>query len=359
MAKNNKCKFPKHNTLAYRLLELTAISGELPASLIKRLPGNDSYKENVIWQLKKDGLIRTFYRDKLRGYRLSAKSKAFLLSDNPKRFSFYLTGNTHTNNPKSEISRRMRLHRLAESYVMMLNAGVSVFCDNKEIRPSFCSSREIKENTQETVKIKNSRMTGTLITDTDIYVVYNIGGSYPKWTYQSELRTKVYIRDRQRKHTENINGLILSDSLEQFTKVFQKADSSERSFFLLDNNYEHFYYLTNNRYGEVLIRLMCDSVKIQSLNSTLSQGYLPKDSGFPIVNDAVGENGEPVLFGYLLDIPRINRFITALNLHGRCGEIICFDFQSEAMRSVCGNNVKLQVIDFEKFERNFFFREEK
>lgn len=45
--------FPRRGTQAYRLLELTAICGEIPADLVRRLPGGISYKESVILSLKK------------------------------------------------------------------------------------------------------------------------------------------------------------------------------------------------------------------------------------------------------------------------------------------------------------------
>ena len=63
--------------------------------------------------LKKSGLLRTYYRDRLRGYRLGARAKAALLDGWPERFSPYLTGDTDTNRLKSEVNRRLRLHRLA------------------------------------------------------------------------------------------------------------------------------------------------------------------------------------------------------------------------------------------------------
>ena len=78
---------------------------------------------------------------------------------NPVRFSFYLTGNTGTNQPRSVITRRLRLHRLAEVYVNMLNAGVVVYRDEKPAvfvanrfplscrsfeKPCFYASREVK-----------------------------------------------------------------------------------------------------------------------------------------------------------------------------------------------------------------------
>ena len=86
----------------------------------------------------------------------------------------------------------------------------------------------------------------------------------------------------------------------------------------------------------------------------LSQGLLPKDAGLSIEHDALDQNGNPVLFGYFLDIPRINRFHTALQLQERTGILICFDFQKEVLHRFCGGQVEFSTIGFEKFERRFF-----
>jgi hypothetical protein len=53
-------------------------------------------------------------------------------------------------------------------------------------------------------------------------------------------------------------------------------------------------------------------------------------------------------------MPRIARFSAALQLRGRRGTLICFDFQADALRRYCCDNVRLQTIDFTKFERRFF-----
>ena len=156
--------------MAYKLLSLTAISGEFPTDQLNRLPGSPYYLESVITALKKDGLLRTYYRDKLRGYRLGPRAKATLLDSRPDRFASYLTGDTDTNRLKCEIDRRLRLHRLAETYMTMDNAGVCVYRDEKPaifapegyagcriVYPAFFSSREVKEMGIDTTKIRSSR----------------------------------------------------------------------------------------------------------------------------------------------------------------------------------------------------------
>ena len=369
-----KSRFPRTDTVSFHLLELTAICGELPADLLPRIPGSTSYKESVITSLKKDGLLRTYYRDKLRGYRLGRRARAFLMEENPERFSFFLTGNGETSRLKSEFPRRLRLHRVAEIFVSMQNAGIRIFRDEKpEIFsaggspvpmldcPAYYSSREIKEIGIDAVKIRGSRMAGALLTSSGIFVIYN-GDSYTmKWDYRAEIKVQVFLKlllccerlPGQYARTE-VSGLLLGNGLEHFYQILSAADTASRCFFLLDGNYEHFYYLTNDHYGDMLLKLLCRPEKITELDRMLMQGLSPKDAGLPIEHDALDGNGSPVLFGYFLDIPRINRFHTALQLQERMGTLVCFDFQKEVLHRFCGDQVEFSTISFEKFERRFF-----
>ena len=79
--------------------------------------------------LKKAGLLRTYYRDRLRGHRLGIKAKSVLLDGWPERFTFCLTGDAETNRLKSEANRRFRLHRLAETYITIAMPGYCVYPD--------------------------------------------------------------------------------------------------------------------------------------------------------------------------------------------------------------------------------------
>lgn len=99
------------STSAYRLMELAAISGECSPYVLAHLNLSASYGEKLITRLKKDGYIRTHYKDGLRGYRLTSRGKKLLLAENPDRFSFYLSGSSDTNRPRSDFPRRLRLQQ--------------------------------------------------------------------------------------------------------------------------------------------------------------------------------------------------------------------------------------------------------
>ena len=64
-------ELPGLDTFPGLVLALTALSGELPAALVSRLPASDTYKEYAVKQLKRDHLLRTFYRNGVRGLRLT------------------------------------------------------------------------------------------------------------------------------------------------------------------------------------------------------------------------------------------------------------------------------------------------
>lgn len=326
--------------------------------------------------LKKAGLLRTYYRDGLRGYRLTAQAKKLLLEQNPERYAPALTGCSDTNHIKSEITRRLRLHRIAEATVTMRNAGVSVFRDEKpdifarewhpaeHIRvraPAFYNSREIKELGTVFVKIRGARAVGVLLTEETPYVVYNLGGSLMKWEYKAEMRTKALMKTvlcRERLsgqyHPDAVQGLLFGNSMELAFELL--SNSGGKNYFVLDGNYENFYFLTNDRCGDMLLRLLCDAERNEELMSILQSGLKAARPGWTIENDAVDEDGNPVLFAYTCNLPRIVRFNTALSLQGRSGTLICFDYQREAMRRYCCERVQFQTLDFEKTERRLFFK---
>lgn len=176
-------QLPAQNTLPYLLLTLTALCGEYPIRQISHLPGGSAYLESVVTALRRDGLLRTFSKDGLRGLRLTSSAKRLLLADAPEWFSAYLTGSSEPNKLKSEISRRLRLHRMAEILTIMHNADIPAFpwekapfsaASQSAAIPAYYTSREVKEIGPQGAKIKSSRATGILLTDGGIFLTYRI-----------------------------------------------------------------------------------------------------------------------------------------------------------------------------------------
>lgn len=96
-------------TLPLLVLQIIAVSGEFPAAFSGHFPGGCSYIESVIGKLKKDGLLRSYTKNGLRGLRLTTSAKRLLLQKYPFDLAPYLTGTSETNSLKSEPERRLRL----------------------------------------------------------------------------------------------------------------------------------------------------------------------------------------------------------------------------------------------------------
>ena len=67
----------------------------------------------------------------------------------------------------------------------------------------------------------------------------------------------------------------------------------------------------------------------------------------------ISYSGKPVLICVDCDLKRLVQFISQLDFIGQTGEVICFDFQKEAVKEYCGKNAKVAAVDFEKFQENF------
>ena len=367
-------ELPGLDTFPGLVLALTALSGELPAALVSRLPASDTYKEYAVKQLKRDNLLRTFYRNGVRGLRLTTTAKRLLLECWPDQFLPYLSGSSETNQLKSEVVRRLRLHRMAEVLVTMLNADVSVLPWEKPAlfsptppdgltaldRPAYYSSREVKELGKEAIKIRNSRSTGVLLTDGGIFIIYNTGPGQMKWEYKAEMRFKALLEmeicqtrlPAQFKRAIQ-TPIVFGIDMGQMPPLMGVGEDKRHNYFVLDGGFEQFYYLTNDHCGEVILQLLCYPDEKAILDGILSQDFGPPRPGWIIENDAM--DGEtPVLFAYTCDMPRLRRFNAALEKMDWPGTLFCFDFQVDAIRQVCDKRIKIESLDFEKVKTLLF-----
>lgn len=356
----------------YHLLELTALCGEFPADQLYRLIPSSSYAEKIITQLKSEKLLRVHYRDKLRGYRLTKRSKEYLLQESPERFAPYLTGNTDTNQVRSEKSRRLRLHLRAEGYLTLLHAGIPVFPDEKpelflpdqragiwspRSYPLFYSAREIKRLGDDTTKIRNSRCMGVLLTSDCTYSLYNTGDTLMKWEYRTEIRVNAFLTQYLSRNPypgiPKIHAIMLGRDMSMAYRLLTSTGGHKRAFFSLDTSYDHFHYVSNTPEGEVLLQVLCNPNLQNRLNQLLITDLLAPDPHLPTEHDALTPEKDMVLFAYDFDMLRINKFNTALKLFGRRGVLIAFDFQLPVLRAFLGEDLQYSSIDFLKFKRSF------
>lgn len=361
-------------TAGYRILELTAISGEFPVNHLKLIEIGECYGEKLITKLKGDGFLKTHYKDKLRGYRLTSRGKKLLLQQNLERFKFYLSGNCDTNRPRSDYTRRIRLHQTARTYCLLANAGATLFRDKKPALfsgvqpdwaaelpvPVFYQSRELKELGRETTKINNSRSIGVLLTECCIYVIFYSDGVL-KWEYKTEIRVKALLSyqmshgtlSRWYRHDTPIHALLIGNQMETAVRLMVSTGGYRHNLFTLDTSFDYFHFLPDSRAGVTMLKLLCSPLLSRQLAGLLLSDLEPPDSAMGLEHDAIKE-GSPVLLAYDFDMLRISRFFTGLRLRRLNGHLICFDFQLDALNLYCKDTVTISTIDLAKFERGFF-----
>ena len=113
------------------LLKMVAISGEMPANLPEKIVGSKSYSASLITALKKKGYLLLRYRDGVRGYVLGKKGKEHLLEYYHQDMESYLTGASETNHVKSELEKRLRLHRMSQIWTYFFIHGNLIFPTEK------------------------------------------------------------------------------------------------------------------------------------------------------------------------------------------------------------------------------------
>lgn len=220
----------------------------------------------------------------------------------------------------------------------------------------YYSSREVKEIDPQQEKIRGSRATGVLLTENDVFAVYNAGGSEIKWACEAELRLKAFLKidlcqyrlPGQYMNT-NPSAVVFGNDMKQMPILMGIGGDQRHKYFVVEGNYRHFYYLTSDHFGEVVLQLLCKPDKKAILDSILMEGLSEAKQCGLVENDAM-DGDSPVLFGYTCNMPRIKRFNNGVKTQGFKGTLYCFDFQEETLRQICGRGVDIQCIDFEKLE---------
>ncbi len=201
-------------------------------------------------------------------------------------------------------------------------------------------------------------MIGYLLTLSKVYIVYNTNDSVMKWSYNSEYRNYLFT-----KHTfcnkiannfynsENVQILILGKSIDILLELLMTTiELPKKNFFRINYEFERMFFLTNDDFGETLLKLLCDENKLKVFSKILSKDYLAQNNNYFSVSDAIDSDGTPVLFCCIIDLVKITKFYSALNMHERKGIIICFDFQKEVLEKYFGDMVVIEALNFEKFK---------
>ena len=227
-----------------------------------------------------DGLMkRTYSKNGLKGIRLTNQGKERLKQKFPERFGHISDKN------RTETSRRYRRQLFAKTYCSLLNADIEFLPDKKPFifarrhkqsykvvypllkisqlsdMPVFYDSMDIKYELEDFVQqIRNSVMTGLILTDSKCLVLYNIDENHYPLSYGTELRVSCMIDNGTFLNIKNTSNAIflVSDFDIAADLIFGNKDKDVSSCTVILNEvFRHIYIVPENANGDVQLRVLC------------------------------------------------------------------------------------------------------
>ena len=346
---------------SYRVLSLICMSGECSEEALRILLPQDNYRQKLLYKMISDKLITRYQKDAVDGYRLAKKGKDYLLLMDKERFGFFLLDGADFSMRRPILRYRLRQHRISETLAMMESA-VEIYRDRKELifeeyteqafqQSAFFVAREVKAQKDLTRKIVSSKMTGVWVNQEEASICYNMANNLPEWHEILENRTEILIRSMLRKEgVEHLDALIFGNDMSAAAKILSDGNMQRQ---LMVSSFERFCFIPMDRNGLLLLEMLKDKNAYEDLYCILTEDFIFSEEENQVINDGYNNDGKPVLICVDCDLKRLVQFISQLDFIGQTGEVICFDFQKEAVKEYCGKNAKVAAVDFEKFQENF------
>lgn len=339
------------------LLGLTALCGDLPVRLLPLLPGSTEWTRKTVSVLRADKLLRRHHKNGVPSLRLTQKGRTLLNRACPERFQPLFTESYLARCRKSDPVSVERLHRTAAVYLLMFRAGVQLYPDEKPpfyqlgnppdfSVPAFYSSLEVKGQGPESTRIKATRAVGLLMGTGYAALVYHTGAAPLKWSSKAEQKLMGAVKGiliRQRIPLSEIEGLMIGANMGTALDLLQSDGGNRRQYFRLDSTFPIMRYLPCDENGIRLLWLLCRPASHKRLAEVLRSRY-EEPVAFPFDSD-VAIDGQPVLFAYDFDLERIKRFKSGLELFGKQGHAVCFDFQADCLERYLGRAVHLHLLE--------------
>ena len=259
------------------LLLVLACTGEYPMRSLHLLGSARTWK-NLIQKLtstqeycmKKNGrrfrckLVTVSGKDKFKTVRLHASALMILAALDSNAYQYYQThfGGYHFSGNRFHIDRH---HRIAEAFVMCLQAGIASWphelpdpkspeiCWNQISDAKFYLSLALKEFWEgEMNKTKFSRMVGAIVYPKGCHMVYNSRNTLMKWSGNGESKVRGYLSIALAGYTEDgelTSAILFGDDYLVALRTLEEAQQRRRYDLRFDNVYRNIYFIPLNEFG--------------------------------------------------------------------------------------------------------------
>jgi len=341
------------------ILGLISLTIDFPCRLMNRFECSGRSAYRTIEKMIDDGYIKRYRKDGISSLRIMKKGQSILMDNNPGRFERTIEKKRYS---RSDLVKRLRLHRVASTYTTMRNSEVKIYMDEKpdlfsndekefiELNDTvFYSALEIKELGPECTKIKFSRSVGVLLCpDEKGFIVYNTDNSLMKWSSKAEQRLYGVLTGILLNKGIQVNdfvGLMIGNDMPTALIQLESKGGVKNSFFKLDNTFNEFYYIPANKDGDKQLELLIDSEKRAKVRKNVMQSFRLTDGLFPFAADGVDTGGRVTLLAYEFDMERIRKFKSGLEMFEKTGIVICFDYQRKVLEEYFGSLARIVTLN--------------
>lgn len=264
-----------------------------------------------------------------------------------------------------KLTERERMHRVAESYSMMLLAGVEI---NPKKLPKFQRERiqdifidkqcfygsKLLKGVEKLEMTKNAytRIIGAVFANKHVYAVYNTRSQVMKWCGKGESKAQINLEEVSRMNAKihRVKSAILfGHSIDIARQTMEEASRNKRLELNFDSIYSHIHFIPLNQDGVRQLRILLkEDWKEELLSVLFTEEMRSYDKG-SFEYDAKWD-GKIILSFFDGDLARLQRFQFGASRTDYEYEVLCFPFQAEFLKSYLGDLAKITTIDMEVIE---------
>ena len=210
------------NSQVYQLLTLICMSGECSGKAISIFIPDQAQRNRLLAKLIANKLVKKYQKDNMTGLRLTRKSKEFLYTSEPDRFSLYLSNGADYSMRRSSITTRNRQHGISETVAMIQRVCMEKYQrqENKPNISTFLSAKEVKSNGT----IINSKLTGVWLNENIPWVCYHTAEESFFWYENVEKRAAALVHSMIKTagtKTSSVNALLFGNTMTQSKSVWK------------------------------------------------------------------------------------------------------------------------------------------
>ncbi len=291
----------KRDTIEYRLVSLIGLAGEIKTDELYKLNYGKEYIRKTISRLNSVGFIKVYKYLGEKYLRLTPKCKRYLTANFPERFSDCFIGASSTNKIRNDACRRERYHRLGEVLIMLDQAGVKIFPDEKTLMKKtlgftrtdgtdcedFCAEKNTAEFYSSAelksaglfMNARTSRALGIIYSHPEVYIIYNVADGIFKW--ENKVERSFFARAGQTflgklngNHSSHAKMIFTGKDTGAFMSLLTTEKGSMKNVFNASSSYNDISFLDSSKFAVQQIKCFINkSVRdeiIMSINSNFS-----------------------------------------------------------------------------------------